>query len=236
MGSLEAVAVAGLPWPGPPTAFLRRKLLSNLAKIVVVVALLLAVVLFALPTSAQQGTGPKNCLHAEAGALAAAEKAHHAPYDPATVETLTGQVTEVLLQAGPMNATGLHLLLAVGETTHEVAVGPTFYVFPEGLEVAKGDTVTVTGSQVTKTEGGNMLLARHIVVGDFELSLRDEAGIPAWRGLNPEGPGRTAADGMGKGKGEGMGMGKGMKCRHAEGMNCAEHCAAMKARRGSEGS
>ena len=183
--------------------------MKNLAKILVAMAVLMAVIFLALPTAAQQGEGPKNCMHARAGAMAAAAEPHHTPYDPASVETITGEVTEVLLRAGRMNATGLHLMLAVGEATREVAVGPTFYLFPEGLDVVKGDTVTVTGSLVTKTEGGKMLLARHIVAGDVELTLRDEAGIPAWRGLNPEGPGQATADGTGPGMGRGPGMGKG---------------------------
>jgi hypothetical protein len=206
--------------------------LRNLAKIVVLVVLLLAVVFLALPTTADETAGSRNCLFA----LAAPEEPPHTPYDPATVEMFTGEVTEVLLREGRMNATALHLILAVGEEAREVAVGPTFYLFPEGLDVVKGDTVTVTGSLVTKTAGGTMLLARHIVVGDFELALRDEAGIPAWRGLNPGGPGKATAAGTGKGMGEseGQGMGRaegmGHGCRHGEGMSCAEHCAAMKSR------
>jgi hypothetical protein len=119
-------------------------------------------------------------------------------YDPTTEVTLTGTVDEVLLQAGRGGATGLHLLVTDEGETFDVHVGPTFYLFPEGLEVVKGDQVTVTGSRIVM-DGAPALIVKQISKGDFAITLRDDIGLPVWAGQGPQsaqggrGPGVAAA-------------------------------------------
>lgn len=160
----------------------------------------LALLVLLVPTAfAQQTRGP--------GRFADAE--HR--YDPETVATVTGTVEEVLLRPGRGGATGLHLSLALEYGEHlEVVVGPTFYVYPEGFEAETGDIVTVTGSRLT-VNGEPMLMAREIQVGDHDLTLRDETGMPAWRGQGPRTEGTFGAGprpGMGQ-RGRGRMGGRG---------------------------
>ena len=118
-------------------------------------------------------------------------------YDPTTEVTLTGTVDEVLMQAGRGGATGLHLLVTDESETYDVHVGPTFYLFPEGLEVEKGDQVTVTGSRIDMN-GAPALIVKEISRGDFAITLRDDIGLPVWGGQGPQaaqggrGPGAVA--------------------------------------------
>jgi len=136
-------------------------------------------------------------------------------FDPGTVITVTGAVEEVLLNTGKAGAAGMHLLLNVEGEAIEARLGPTFYLFPNGLEVEKGDRVTVTGSKVV-IDDQPAFIASEIVKGDFVLALRDEAGMPAWRG---EGP-RAVEGGKGKGRGPrageaGQGNGRGPRSSEA---------------------
>jgi len=153
-------------------------------------------------------------------------------YDPTTEVTLTGTVDEVLMQAGRGGATGLHLLVTDESETYDVHVGPTFYLFPEGLEVEKGDQVSVTGSMID-LNGAPALIVKEISKGDFAITLRDDIGLPVWRGQGPQaarggrGPGGAAASGgavgygrggygrgafgRGVGRGYGRGYGRGMR-------------------------
>ena len=118
-------------------------------------------------------------------------------YDPTTEVTLIGTVDEVLMQAGRGGATGLHLLVTDESETYDVHVGPTFYLFPEGLEVKKGDQVTVTGSRIAP-DGTPALIVKEISTGDFAITLRDDIGLPVWGGQGPQaaqggrGPGYAA--------------------------------------------
>lgn len=156
------------------------------------------------------------CMQDSAGPGMHADAEHG--YDPTTVATLTGTVDEVLLRPGRGGATGLHLLLTTDGESLEVLVGPTFFVFPQGLEIEKGDRVTVTGSRFT-VDGAPMLMAREITEGDLTLQLRDEAGMPMWQGQGPrsesveaEGPGQGCACCRGRMSQGGAG---GMCKRHA---------------------
>lgn len=175
-------------------------------------ALVLAITPLAL---AQGGNMPaheaRQCpgMHAMDGHGPRAAAEHR--YDPATVTTLTGTVEEVLLRPGQGGATGLHLLLATEDGELEVLVGPTFYVFPEGLEVDQGDEVTVTGSRFD-ADGTAMLMAREITEGDLTVRLRNEAGMPLWQG---QGPRSTAPDESAEA--DGPTGGPGQRCGHCAG-------------------
>jgi hypothetical protein len=103
-------------------------------------------------------------------------------YDTDTVTTLRGTVADVAVvsrRAG--RAGGVHVVLQSGEATHEVLLGPSWFLEREGLKLAKGDSVEVTGSLVD--EGGeDALIAALLKKGERTVRLRDEQGVPAWAG------------------------------------------------------
>jgi len=103
-------------------------------------------------------------------------------YNPATETTLTGTVEQVQPTTAPGRGMGgLHLVLRTDAGTTDVHVGPAAYIQSKGFEFAKGDRVSVTGSEVT-IDGQRVLLARDIVKGDETLQLRDAKGFPLWSG------------------------------------------------------
>ena len=68
--------------------------------------------------------------------------------------------------------------------------------------VKVGDKVSATGSQVT-LNNQPALIAREVKVNDTTLKLRDDQGLPVWRGMGGGGQGQ----GPGRGPGGGQGMG-----------------------------
>lgn len=108
------------------------------------------------------------------------------PYDPATVETLTGTVEEVKLMSfgRAQMGGGVHLLLKTEKETLEVHLGPRFYLEENEFAVEPGEKLQVTGSRVMM---GNQtaLLARELQLGDYRLELRTEDGTPLWAGQGP---------------------------------------------------
>lgn len=135
-------------------------------------ALLLALVV-PLAGLAQAGPGPRP------GAPGARM------FDPKNVTTVRGEVLEVQRIDGPRGQSGVHAIVAVGAEKLPVLLGPAFYVDAQELKLAKGDRIEVLGSRVT-IRGAPALVAQEIRRGDQVLKLRDEQGLPRWRG-----PGRA---------------------------------------------
>ena len=103
-------------------------------------------------------------------------------YDPDTVSTLRGKATAVTVVPGRGGRTGgTHVTLDGADQTMEVRLGPTWFLEREGLEIAKGDSIEVTGS-VIESDGDSFLIARELKKGDKVLKLRDEQGVPVWSG------------------------------------------------------
>lgn len=179
--------------------------MSNLRirDLLITAALVMALAPLALAQGqAMSAQGAHRCPGMEGGAGHGMNADAEHRYDPATVTTVTGTVEEVVLRAGRGGATGLHLQVVVGDDERvEVLVGPTFYVFPQGLEIDAGDRVTATGSRFT-ADGTAMLMAREITEGQLTVQLRDEAGMPMWQG---QGPRSDSVDAEGQGKGPGHG-------------------------------
>lgn len=121
------------------------------------------------------------------------ERADRPMYDPATVETLKGTIQSVEMQPsqnGP--GYGVHLTLAVGDGTVPVHLGPSWFIENQDRQLAQGDEIEVVGSRVT-TGDATFVIAREVRHGELVLVLRDEAGLPAWRGWRrgqrgPRGP------------------------------------------------
>lgn len=134
--------------------------------LVVGAALVAAAPAFAQTGRAQQGRG----------------QANGPRYDPATVETVRGTIRSIdRHDAKRGNHQGVHLEMEAGDQTLVVHLGPSWFLDKQDLKPAVGDAVEVVGSRITY-EGAPALIAREVKRGDTVLRLRDEAGLPVWRG------------------------------------------------------
>ncbi len=97
-----------------------------------------------------------------------------------------------------MEIQGLVLKTSKGNIT--IHLGPPWYVSRQGFVLRKGDTLEVTGSKVTKDEKA-VLLAAEVKKNGQTLKVRDEKGVPLFRGQGPDGQ-----ETKGRGRG-GMGSG-----------------------------
>jgi hypothetical protein len=103
-------------------------------------------------------------------------------YDPKTVETISGEVVTVDLQA-PMKGmgSGVHLQLKTSKETIVVHLGPAWYIENQDTKIEVKDKIEVKGSRVT-FDGKPAIIAAEVRKGDEVLKLRDENGIPYWAG------------------------------------------------------
>lgn len=103
-------------------------------------------------------------------------------YNPATIETLSGEVVGIE-EFTPMKGMqgGIHLLLKTDTETVSVHLGPAWYIEKLDSQIEPGDTVDVRGSRIT-FQGNPAVIAAELKKGDAVLPLRDERGIPVWSG------------------------------------------------------
>jgi hypothetical protein len=106
-------------------------------------------------------------------------------YDPATVETIRGEVIDIdtLTSTGGMSG-GIHLRVKT-QTGEDVTVrlGPAWYVDSQAVRIQLHDTIEVKGSRIAFKERST-LIAAEVKKGDRVLTLRDEKGVPVWSGRN----------------------------------------------------
>lgn len=147
----------------------------NTKRIGTLVALLLmvacATTVFAAPWKGWRGSGGWG-----------AQGAYQRLYNPATVETVSGEVTAVE-RIAPLKGmgAGIHLQLKTDKETVSVHLGPAWYIERLDTRIEKGDAVQVTGSRVT-VAGKPAIIATEVKKGDGLLTLRDARGIPLWSG------------------------------------------------------
>ncbi len=101
-------------------------------------------------------------------------------FDPQAVTTVRGEILDVQRLARRRHE-GVHLTLATGTETLEIALGPAFYVDGQPVKLAKGDEVEVTGARTT-IRGRPVVIAQDVRRGGEVLALRDANGLPLWRG------------------------------------------------------
>jgi hypothetical protein len=103
-------------------------------------------------------------------------------YDPATVETIRGEVIGIE-KIAPMKGMkrGIHLLLKTEKETIPVHLGPDWFIERQDTKIVKGDTIEVKGSRVT-LGGKPANIAAEVKKGESVLVLRDSAGVPVWSG------------------------------------------------------
>jgi sporulation protein YlmC with PRC-barrel domain len=105
-------------------------------------------------------------------------------FDPKTMKTISGQVIKV--DQVPEYGFGMQMRLTVFIDTKEILpvfLGPAFYIVGpwQAKHFKLGDTVTVSGSQVT-VSGEPFMIATTVKRGNEVLRLRDTDGIPGWIG------------------------------------------------------
>ncbi|MEZ4699075.1 MAG: hypothetical protein R2834_01995 [Rhodothermales bacterium] len=123
-------------------------------------------------TLAQAGPGNGACRNS----------AFNQPYDPSTVETLTGvvrAVEHVASESGP--CVGVHLAVDVNGERLAVHLGPSWFIDNQDQTFAVGDDIVIVGARIVK-DGMPAVIAATVKRGDQELKLRDDAGFPVWRG------------------------------------------------------
>lgn len=126
-------------------------------------------------------------------------------YNPETVTTVTGPVEKLedLPSMGGGGGQGMQyrgVTLKTDQGSLMVHLGPGWFLDEKKFAVKVGDTVEATGSKVT-LNNQPALIAREVKVNGATLKLRDDQGLPAWRGKGRGGMGQ----GMGPGGGQGMG-------------------------------
>ncbi len=127
-------------------------------------------------------------------------------FDSSAVQTITGKVAayETVGGFGPQRMKAL--TVESGGKTLIIMLGPEFYLADEKLSLKEGDEVTVEASPAgSRTKA--FFVAKSITAKGKTLALRDDAGIPLWRGqVRSAGSGDCPGCGM---MGRGM-MGGGM--------------------------
>ena len=103
-------------------------------------------------------------------------------YDPATVETISGNVVSVehVKPIGGMSY-GVHLIVKTDKETIPVHLGPSWFVENQEKTFAANDKVEIKGSRVTMN-GKAAIIAAEVKRGDETLELRDAGGVPYWTG------------------------------------------------------
>ena len=110
---------------------------------------------------------------------------YHWNWNPATVETIKGEVMTKDTITPPQERSGLP---AVGMTLKKedyyaiyAHLGPEWYFDRQELDIDIGDKVEVTGSKII-VEGETVLLVSSIMKGDKTWQFRDAQGFPFWSG------------------------------------------------------
>jgi hypothetical protein len=100
-------------------------------------------------------------------------------YNPQTVTTIQGTVAT----AGPQMGRVQHVSWVVKTDQGNVTVhlGPAWYINQHQVVLNPGDAVEATGSKM-EMGGGTMLVAKEVKVGGKTFQLRDDQGVPLWRG------------------------------------------------------
>jgi hypothetical protein len=103
-------------------------------------------------------------------------------YNPATVETMSGEVVSVDQTTSKRGRSlGVHFTLKTEKETIPVHLGPGWYMDQQGVKLAPGDKVEVSGSRVTY-QGKPVIIAGQVKKDGKTLQLRDANGVPAWAG------------------------------------------------------
>ncbi len=105
-------------------------------------------------------------------------------YDATTEVKLKGTVEDIKMVPGAYE--GVHVMLKTADETILVHLAPQGFLKMLDFNVQKGDVLEVTGCKITG-EFGPEILAKEVVSGNNDITLRDKKGTPAWAGMKFEG-------------------------------------------------
>jgi hypothetical protein len=103
-------------------------------------------------------------------------------YDPATVETIRGEVVSVD-RITPMKgmSQGVHMTVKTATETLSVHLGPAWYLENQDVKLEPKQAVEVKGSRIV-FRNKPAIIAAEVHKGDEALKLRDDNGYPLWAG------------------------------------------------------
>jgi hypothetical protein len=114
-------------------------------------------------------------------------------YDPAREVTLVGTVQEFVTQHIAGSPMGLHVLISTSGKTVDAHIGPVLSKqLQETLHV--GELVQVVGVR-ENVHGKNVLLARQLIYGGRQVTIRNERGFLVRPASHPEVHHGTAGNG-----------------------------------------
>jgi hypothetical protein len=146
---------------------------ASLTILVVVVSLMFATTVFA--NNSRKGHG--NCCNSEC-------KQTQSNYDLKTVETITGEIISIdMKESKKGNSKGIHLVLKTEKENIDVHLGPSWFIEKKDFKFNKNDKVTIKGSLIKLNEKPAIIAAEIKKEGNV-LELRNEKGLPLWRGKN----------------------------------------------------
>jgi hypothetical protein len=101
-------------------------------------------------------------------------------YDPRTVETVTGEVSEVRNFTPPgKGASGRRFTLITKQGPIEAILGPNWYVEKQNFVISPHDQLTVKGSKVA-VESKPTLIVTEVTKAGKTWKLRHKTGMPVW--------------------------------------------------------
>ena len=104
-------------------------------------------------------------------------------YDSEKVEILEGKITNLDGTVSRRGSTfqGTHFMMETAQETIEVHVAPSWYLEEQDFDLSPQAEIVVVGSRIN-IDGKQAIIAREIQKGNETLTLRDQNGIPMWRG------------------------------------------------------
>ncbi len=103
-------------------------------------------------------------------------------YSPNKMETVYGDVVSVeKATPGRGMSFGVHLIVKSEEETLSVRLGPIWYMENQGFTIKPDEKVEIKGHRISD-RGESAIIAAEVTKGDETLKLRDESGLPLWRG------------------------------------------------------
>lgn len=100
-------------------------------------------------------------------------------YDPATEAKFNGTIAELKIPDKGAEKEIAHLTVKNGTDTWDLYLCPKYFIDDMGMNFAKGDEISFTGSKI-KQGDTDMILTRELIRGTDTLVLRDEKGKPVW--------------------------------------------------------
>ena len=103
-------------------------------------------------------------------------------YSPNTIETISGDIVSIeKVTPGRGMYHGMHLIIKTEEETLSVRLGPGWYMESQGITFMPDDKVEIKGHRISD-RGEPAIVASEVKKGDEILKLRDDSGLPFWRG------------------------------------------------------